>query len=408
MKEYIDYKLANGVKLIYKNTFSHLSSISIALDAGAGRDFKEKLGIAHVTEHMIYKGTANRTEAEINKAFSSIFGFQNAMTNYPYVVYYGTLLDEDLAEGIELFSDIITNPLLSENGFKEEMEIIKEELREWDEEAEQYCEDQLFINAFSDRRIKYPIIGRMQDLEQINIQDVKEFYASYYFPENTTITVISAASFDKVKEIVEKYFASWEQNGKIEQDILLEEPKGGKYIAKRNNINTSKILMAFSLNELSINELKLFRLFNEYFGEGINSLLFDELRTKKALVYDVLTKISNENYLNLYKITFSTAKENADLAIETINRIIKNLTEIINSMEEEEIEQLVKKMKLRRYFIEEQSIRLANLLSTYDRMFGDYKIYPAEVDFSSVVKKKEIIRVVEKLFKNPCIQIVEY
>ena len=165
--------------------------------------------------------------------------------------------------------------------------------------------------------------------------------------------------------------------------------------------------MAFSLNELSINELKLFRLFNEYFGEGINSLLFDELRTKKALVYDVLTKISNENYLNLYKITFSTAKENADLAIETINRIIKNLTEIINSMEEEEIEQLVKKMKLRRYFIEEQSIRLANLLSTYDRMFGDYKIYPAEVDFSSVVKKKEIIRVVEKLFKNPCIQIVE-
>ena len=135
MQEYI---LKNGLKLVYKSTDSMLSSISIALDAGAIRDTEGKFGIAHVTEHMIYKGTSNRSEVEINKEFSEIFGFQNAMTNYPYVIYYGTLLSEDLAKGIELYADLLINTTLGNDGFKEEMDVIKEELKEWDEEVEQF------------------------------------------------------------------------------------------------------------------------------------------------------------------------------------------------------------------------------------------------------------------------------
>ena len=65
------------------------------------------------------------------------------MTNYPYVIYYGTLLNEDLDNGMEIFSDIIIRPAFPIEGFKEEMDVIKEELNEWDEELEQYCEDQL-------------------------------------------------------------------------------------------------------------------------------------------------------------------------------------------------------------------------------------------------------------------------
>ena len=120
-----EYLLENNLKLIYKKAESELSSICISLDAGAGVE-KEKLGVAHATEHMLYKGTLNRNEAQINKELSSIFGFQNAMTNYPYVIYYGTLLNEDLDNGIEIFSDIIMNSAFPVEGFKEEMDVIKE------------------------------------------------------------------------------------------------------------------------------------------------------------------------------------------------------------------------------------------------------------------------------------------
>ncbi len=101
-----DFIFDNGLKLIYKKTSNELNSICISLDAGAIRDGKQ-LGVAHVTEHMIYKGTETKSEKEINTELSNIFAFQNAMTNYPYVVFYGSLLSEDLKQGLDLFSDIL-------------------------------------------------------------------------------------------------------------------------------------------------------------------------------------------------------------------------------------------------------------------------------------------------------------
>ena len=203
-----EYILENNLKLIYKHTESELSSICISVDAGAGVE-NEKYGIAHATEHMVYKGTKNRSEKKINEDLTNIFGFNNAMTNYPYVIYYGTLLKDDLEKCIELLSDIIINPSFQEEGFKEEMAVIKEELKEWDEELEQYCEDKLFFNSFKNRRIKYPIIGTEESLNNITLNDIKEFYSKYYFPENISIVVISAVGFNEVKDIISECFGKW-------------------------------------------------------------------------------------------------------------------------------------------------------------------------------------------------------
>lgn len=203
-----DIILDNNLKLIYKHSESELTSICISLNAGAGIEV-EKMGVAHAVEHMVYKGTKTKSESQINEQLSSIFGFQNAMTNYPYVIYYGTLLNEDLISGIELFSDIILNPEFDEKGFKEEMEVIKEELDEWDEEIEQFCEDKLFYNIFNKRRIKNPIIGTKESLDNLTVTDLKRFYEENYFPENTSISVITSIDFNSVKEIIDKYFGMW-------------------------------------------------------------------------------------------------------------------------------------------------------------------------------------------------------
>ena len=167
MKEFI---LDNGMKLIYENRPSMLTSVSIGLEAGASVE-DWLLGLAHATEHMIFKGTETRSEKTINEELSKIFGFSNAMTNFPYVIYYGTLLGEDLYKGLDIFSDILLNPSFPIEGFKEEMDSIKEELNEWDEELQQFCEDKLLIHSFNKNRLKYPIIGRIEDLNRITLED---------------------------------------------------------------------------------------------------------------------------------------------------------------------------------------------------------------------------------------------
>ncbi|ALB44691.1 peptidase M16 [Clostridium sp. MF28] len=412
MEEYI---LENDLRLIYKHTDSELSSICISLNAGAGVE-KEKFGVAHATEHMVYKGTKNRTEREINEELSNIFGFNNAMTNYPYVIYYGTLLGEDLQKGVEILSDIIINPEFGENGFKEEMDVIKEELKEWDEDVDQYCEDNLFFNCFNNRRIKYPIIGTFDDLENITLDNIKEFYDKYYFPGNTSIVIISSVKFDIVKEIIYKHFFAWKKKNIIQEGISgpgnkklieYENPQKGTYNNVRGGIRACKVEMIFPIDDLSEKEIKALRIFNQYFGEGVNSILYDVLRTQNGLVYDVLTKISHENYIKLYKITFSTSEENVNKAISLIEGCIAKLDLLQKKLDNDQIERLIKSFKLKRLFREEQSIILAKELATYDCMFRDYKIYINEIKEIELLTKEMIFQVGRKVLKNFTTQIIE-
>jgi len=468
-----EYILENNLKLIYKHTQSELTSICISIDAGAGVE-TEKYGIAHATEHMVYKGTKNRIEKEINEELSNIFGFNNAMTNYPYVIYYGTLLGEDLKKGVDLLSDIVLNPSFNEIGFKEEMDVIKEELKEWDEELEQYCEDKLFLNCFNNRRIKYPIIGTKESLKNITLNDIKNFYSEYYFPENTSVVIISSAKFDKVKDIVEGYFNKWKNRiidnkykkeiedkikdkikdnsmfeaklkDKLRKDVLekkikfseieekikeyiletvkqkmkevkdivsnkkieYEVPKACTFDNKRDVTNTCKIKIVCPIDKLNEKEMKALRIFNQYFGEGVNSILYDTLRTKNGLIYDVITKIAHENYIKLYKITFSTAKENVNRSIYLVKECIGKLDLIGQPLDKKQMQQLIKNFKLKRLFREEQSIVLAKELATYDCMFGDYKIYVNEVDELDVLTNEVIFEVGNRVLKNLTIQIID-
>ena len=405
MKEII---LDNNLKLIYKHSESELTSICISLNAGAGIEV-EKMGVAHAVEHMVYKGTKTKSESQINEQLSSIFGFQNAMTNYPYVIYYGTLLNEDLNSGVELFSDIILNPEFDEKGFKEEMEVIKEELDEWDEEIEQFCEDKLFYNIFNKRRIKNPIIGTKESLDNLTVTDLKRFYEENYFPENTSISVITSIDFNSVKEIIDKYFGIWKSKvisrNSYVNNIEYEKIDASKIqITKRQGIKNAKVQMIFPLDKLNFKELNAFRLFNQYFGEGVNSVLFDALRTKNSLVYDVITRISNENYLKMYKITFTTSKENVNKAVELVMNLIKEINFKVEL--EIKLDSLIKSYKLKRLFREEQSIILAKELATYDTMFGDYNIYENELGKIDEITETDILNSAKKVLKNSAVQVV--
>ena len=394
-----DYILDNGLKLIYKKSNSELSSIAISLDAGAARDGKV-LGVAHVTEHMVYKGTEIRSEQQINEELSKVFGFQNAMTNYPYVVFYGTLLNEELYKGLDLFSDILLDPVFTEEGFKEEMEVIKQELKEWDEDLEQYTEDKLYYNSMEGRRVKYPIIGTKESLENMTI----DFFNTYYCANNATITIISSLDFEEVKDMVEESFSYWRSEKLPEDKEELQLPKTGIFIDKKDDINSSKVQIIFPINDLNQWEIKALRVFDQYFGDGVNSILFDTLRTKHSLVYDVLTRVSNEEYIKVYEITYSTAHENVDKSIEIIKELINEVSSNNESLKN--INELIKSFKLKRLFANEQSVRLAMGISTYDTMFGDGYLYLDECENLDKMPISFIIDTAVKVLNNMTVQVI--
>ena len=384
--------LDNGIKLVYEKRNSNLSSICITLEAGACME-EDIYGVAHAVEHLVYKGTTTRTEDDINEKLDNIFAFQNAMTNYPYVIYYGSLLSEDIEEGIELFSDILINPTFTEEAFDEEMKVIIQELQEWDSDLEQYCEDKLFFNAINNR-LKYPIIGKNETIYNIQNKDIIEFYNEFYYPGNTVISIVTNRGEEDIIDIINRYFSKWRRRGNIYNVEHDKNIKSGVYEDIKPASNTSRVEIISDISNLSPEEIGILHIFNEYYGKGVNSYLFNELRTKRSLVYDVLTSINYEKHIGLYKIFFNTEGKNINKAID----IIRNIDDInYNTID---IDKMKRQYKLKKLFREDQGIVLAKELAI-DTVLDKGYIIP------EVINIQDIQKVVSKVFNNIAIQIIK-
>jgi predicted Zn-dependent peptidase len=407
VEKMIQHVFNNKLKLIYEHRPGNLTSFCIGFEAGALMETGYCLGTAHAVEHMLFKGTQTRSEYEINKFCDNVFGFNNAMTNYPYCIYYGTTLNEDFFKGFELYSDIILNPLFPEKGYKEEIDVITEELKEWKDDITQFCEDELFYNAFENIRIKNLIIGTEESVKAITLQDIKRFYNQFYVPENCAISVVSSLDFKEVLYIVETLFGNWNKSYDKKNLLLYETNQQGYFETVREGINGAKLQFIYPINELSPSQLKALSIFNQSFGEGTSSLLYDEVRTKRGLAYEVGSSIKAEKGIKLFSINLGTSSVNIDTSVEIISDIIERIKRDRSFFSDETIRNNARMIRLKRELRLEKSIILCKELSTYELMFGNASVFLDEVEGLHKITEQDINEVINLVLLRPTIQIVK-
>ncbi|MEG1255968.1 pitrilysin family protein [Clostridium sp.] len=448
-------RLSNGIKILYEKVLGNITSFTIGFEAGANTDNENKLGIAHAVEHMVFKGTNSKTEKEINDLCNEYLGFHNAMTNYPYVVYYGSCLKEDFSNGFNLYCDIVFNPAFKEDGFKEEISVILEELKEWSDDVVQHCEDVLFYNSFEKRRIKELIIGKEETIKSITLEDIKEFHKSFYTADNCVISVVTSLEIEEVLKIINGSSELVCVNKKVESEVLgtagatyeerdknnlgdlnksvqltydsdnsnkdnkysdilpekdkfpsYENPKDGVFIEENTTINGCKLQYIFPIHELSEREVTLLNLFNEYFADGTSSILYDEIRTKRGLVYDIQGKVKNEKGIKLYTITLSTSKDNLLQVQEIIKENIERIKQSKGIFIEKFFRKYERSQNLKRMLALEKSIVLSMHLAVYEIMYGKCELLLEEFYNLNSCNEEEMIYTINKVFNNETLGII--
>ena len=398
--------LDNGVRLLYKFRDIEHTSFCISLEGGANSESENEIGMAHALEHILFKGTKDLREDEINEKLDELFGFNNAMTNFPYVIYYGTTTKEDFKKGFDLYSDIILNSAFLDEGFKEEINVIKQESDEWKEDLEQHVEDIALNNGLPKERIGNLIIGEKNHIEKITVEALKKFYEKNYVSENMVISVVTSLKIDEVKSIVENKF-NMKRKAKNKKDNILKnrELNYGTFERKIEGHNGSKICYLFDINDLSMEEVTALRIFNLWFGEGVSSILYDEIRTKNGLAYEVYSEVKYEKGIRLFKIYVGTSKEKEKKAIEIIENSLNKAKDIKNILNEESIKKLVKRYKLKNSLDLEKSIVVANRMAIYETMFNKSEYIFDELKLIEGLTLDNIEKVVNKVLNNKVIQI---
>ena len=248
-----EYKLENGLKIVVKE--DHRAPVvmtQIWYRVGSADEPLDKGGISHVLEHMMFKGTTDVSSDDYERLIAKFGGVNNAFTSYDYTGYYELFPANRLPLALELEADRMTNLVFDDKAFAKEHQVVMEERR-------QRTDDNPISKAYeSFRLLALPnspkgesVIGPMSELESITLNDLKDWYKTWYAPNNATLVIVGDVEPTEVLTQVKRYF------GELKPSALPKRPavnqkgfRGYQQVESEQAVQVPVLLMGYNVPSL--------------------------------------------------------------------------------------------------------------------------------------------------------------
>jgi zinc protease len=206
--EVFERTLANGLKVVVKE--DHRAPVvvqQIWYKAGSMDESSGSTGIAHVLEHMMFKGTEDVPMGEFSKRIAAAGGRENAFTSNDYTAYFQQLHKSQLPLAMKLESDRMQNLNLTAEEFGKEVRVVMEERRmRTDDNPESLLYEKMMATVYQEHPYHHPVIGWMSDLEALTVDDAKSWYERWYAPNNATLVIAGDVNADEVFALAKRYY----------------------------------------------------------------------------------------------------------------------------------------------------------------------------------------------------------
>jgi len=252
--------------------------------AGSIDEVNGLTGLAHVTEHMMFRGTRRLPDGEFSRRVAQLGGRDNAFTGRDYTAYHQQLSAKDLATVIELEAERMSNLAVAPDLFAKEMQVVMEE-RRWrtDDRPRSALFEQLYATAFTAHPYRTPVIGWMNDLENLTAEDARDFHRRWYAPNNAVLVVVGDVEAEQVFRLANRHFGRLSARTMPRRAPQSEpEQKGTRRVVFQGPAQTAFLMLGFHVPVLRDAE----RDWEPYALEVLESVLdaSDVARLPRALV----------------------------------------------------------------------------------------------------------------------------
>ena len=320
---YKKHVLENGLTIIGEE-IPYVKSISLGvwINEGSRIEDEEISGVSHFIEHMLFKGTRNRTSKQIASEIDNLGGQINAFTSKECTCYYVKLLDSHIDIGIDVLSDMILNSKFNEDDLDKERSVIIEELKMYEDSPEDLAYDLLTENIYKNDPLGMNIIGTEESLKRLNREKLLDYFNKYYVPNNSVIAISGNFNFDEIINKIEEKFKVWKKRD-VNVDIKKAEFKSC-FLTKNKDIEQVNLAMSLEAVPLE-NDKEVYALavINTVFGGSISSRLFQKIREEKGLVYSIYSSQSLYRKCGELGIFASMSNEHLKEVYESIIEEIK-------------------------------------------------------------------------------------
>ena len=283
--------LGNGMQVVVVPMQGDTGVIStdVFYKVGSRNEVMGKTGIAHMLEHMNFKSTKNLDAGEFDEEVKSVGGVNNASTGFDYTHYFIKSAAHNAEKSISLFAELMANLNLKDEEFQPERDVVAEE-RRWrtDNNPLGYLYFRLFNNAYIYHPYHWTPIGFMNDIQTWSIDDIRNFHATYYQPQNAILIVTGDIEPDTVFALAEKHFGPVKNSRAIPEVKAVEpEQDGAKrvYIDKQSEVEM--IAIVYHIPDFRDPDQPALSAISEMLSSGKSSRLYSELVDKKRLVNQI-------------------------------------------------------------------------------------------------------------------------
>ena len=253
-----EYQLSNGLKLIVREdhrapTVAHMAWYR----AGSMDEVNGKTGVAHVLEHMMFKGTDKVKAGEFSRLVAAVGGRENAFTSHDYTAYFQQVEKSKLEDVIKLEADRMSNLNFDDAEFLKEIQVIMEERRlRTEDNPSSLLNESLMATAYMSSPYRHPVIGWMNDLENMKASDARDWYRSWYKPNNATVVISGDVDAKKVLNMAEKYYGAAAAHELPVRKPQIEPPqKGIKQVQVKAPADSAQLAMAWKVPRLEPGKL---------------------------------------------------------------------------------------------------------------------------------------------------------
>jgi predicted Zn-dependent peptidase len=299
--------LPSGLRVVTL-AMPHVETASLAIMAGAGsRDERSgEHGLAHFLEHMAFKGTRRRSARAIAEEIEAVGGDINAATSVETTAYTARLLGKDVALGLDVLSDILTESVFDPAEIKREKGVVLQEIAAVDDTPDDLVFDMFTQTAFGDQQVGLPILGTPKTVRSLNNEKLNRFLSREYAAERMVVAAAGAVSHEAVVREAEARLSAFKR-GDGQKRPEARYAGGEKRVIKR--LEQAHVLLGFASPSHHEKDFYPAQIFVNVMGGGMSSRLFQEVREKRGFAYSVYSFLWGYSDTGLFGVYFGAGEK---------------------------------------------------------------------------------------------------
>lgn len=317
----------NGIRLIHRYNAHAVSHLALMVNVGSRDEVARDFGVAHLIEHMVFKGTHKRKAFHIISRLENVGCDLNAYTTKEETCLHATFLYPHYERALELFADIAFNSVFPSQELEKEKEVILDEIHSYRDNPPEEIVDEFENQLFNGHEFGHNILGTVQTVQESTREQLMDFSKKHYTTDEMVIASVGNIRFEKLIKLLEKYYAN-----QATSSSALNRKKFNSYIPstkieQRDNYLSHCYLgnIAYDFNHPS--KITLVLLNNILGGPGLNSRLNLNIREKFGFTYSIDSQYTAYSDLGWIGIYLGTDNETLEKAIKLVHKELKKLRE---------------------------------------------------------------------------------